>query len=106
MVGQAPYVINAGVSYAPAGSSVSATILFNRVGRRVYSASVLPLPLTYEEARSGLDVSLRTPVFGGIAARLDAKNLLDSEYLLRQGTVTRESYRGGRVYSIGLSIQQ
>ena len=106
MVGQAPYVINAGVSYAPAGSSVSATILFNRVGRRVYSAGVLPLPLTYEEARSGLDVSLRTPVFGGIAARLDAKNLLDSEYLLRQGTVTRESYRGGRVYSIGLSIQQ
>jgi outer membrane receptor protein involved in Fe transport len=106
MVGQAPYVVNAGLSYAPAGSSVSATVLFNRVGRRVYSASVLPLPLTYEEARSGLDVSLRTPLFGGIAARFDAKNLLDSEYLLRQGTVTRESYRAGRVYSVGLSVQR
>ena len=106
MVGQAPYVVNAGLTFAPAGSSVSATILFNRVGRRVYSASILPLPLTYEEARSGLDVSLRTPLFAGIAARFDAKNLLDSEYLLRQGTVTRESYRAGRVYSIGLSLQQ
>ena len=105
MVGQAPYVVNAGVSFAPAGSSLSATVLFNRVGRRVYSASILPLPLTYEEARSGLDVSLRTPLFAGIAARFDAKNLLDSEYLLRQGTVTRESYRAGRVYSVGLSWQ-
>ncbi len=105
MVGQAPYVVNAGLSFTPAGSSVSATILFNRVGRRVYSASELPLPLTYEEARTGLDFSLRTPLFGGIAAKIDAKNLLDSEYLLRQGTVTRESYRAGRVYSLGLSWQ-
>lgn len=106
MVGQAPYVVNAGLTFAPAGSSVSATVLFNRVGRRVYSAAILPLPLTYEEARSGLDVSLRTPLLGGIAARFDAKNLLNSEYLLRQGTVTREAYRAGRVYSVGLSWQR
>lgn len=105
MVGQAPYVVNAGLSYVPVASSASATILFNRVGRRVYSASERPLPATYEEARSSLDFSLRTPVFGGIAAKIDAKNLLDSPYLLRQGTVTRESYRSGRVYSVGLSWQ-
>ncbi len=105
MVGQAPYVVNAGLSFAPAGSSLSATLLFNRVGRRVYSASEIPLPLTYEDARSGLDISIRTPFFGGLSAKLDGKNLLDSPYVLRQGTVTRESYRGGRVYSIGLSWQ-
>lgn len=105
MVGQAPYVVNMGLTFAPASSPISATVLFNRVGRRVYSTSVLPLPLTYEEARSGLDVSLRTPIFGGIAAKIDAKNLLDSQYLLRQGTVTRESHRAGRVYSLGLSWQ-
>ncbi len=105
MVGQAPYVVNAGLSFAPARGALSATVLFNRVGRRVYSASEIPLPLTYEEARTGLDFSIRAPFFGGMAAKLDAKNLLDSPYVLRQGTVTRESYRGGRVYSIGLSWQ-
>lgn len=105
MVGQAPYVINGGLSFVPADGPVSATILFNRVGRRVYSASEIPLPLTYEETRTVLDFSLRAPFFGGMSAKLDAKNLLDSPYVLRQGTVTRESYRAGRVYSLGLSWQ-
>ena len=103
MVGQAPSVINAGLSYAARGSDFTATMLFNRVGRRILSASQRPLPVTYEESRSVLDLSLRFPVIARLSAKFDARNLLDRDYLQTQGTVTRESYHAGRVYTLGLT---
>ena len=61
------------------------------------------LPDVYEQPRQMLDLSLRFPVTGGVAARVDAKNLFDSEAIVKQGDVVREAYRSGRVFSIGLS---
>ena len=105
MVGQAPSVVNTGLTFAPGSGSLSATVLFNRVGRRIVSASQRPLPVTYEEARSVLDLALRFPLLASVSAKLDAKNLLDQPYVQRQGTVTREAYYAGRVYTFGLNWQ-
>jgi len=106
MVGQAPYVANAGATWSSASARSSATILYNVVGRRITAAGSTPLPDTYESTRSGIDASLQAPLFGAVSARLDAKNLLDSPYEVKQGDVTRERYRSGRVISIGLKWQQ
>jgi hypothetical protein len=103
MVGQAPFVVNAGLTYASESGTSSATLLYNVVGRRIYSAALLPLPNIYEEARHVVDVSLRFPLLGGLAAKVDAKNLLDDPYEVTQGAVTREFYRGGRVFQVGLA---
>ena len=103
MVGQAPSVINAGLTFAPAERGFSTTLLFNRVARRIVSASQRPLPVTYEEARSALDLAMRVPLFGTLSAKFDAKNLLDEPYRQTQGTVTRESYYSGRIYTLGLN---
>lgn len=103
MVGQAPVVVNAGITYAASTSPLSATLLFNHVGRRIVSASQRPLPVTYEAARSVLDLSLRFPIASALAGKFDARNLLDKPYVQTQGTVTREYYRAGRVYTLGLT---
>ena len=103
MVGQAPVVANAGLTYSARNSPLSATVLFNHVGRRIVSASQLPLPVTYESARSVLDLSLRFPIMSSLAGKFDARNLLDEPYVQTQGTVTRESFRAGRVYTLGLT---
>ncbi|HYD54970.1 MAG TPA: TonB-dependent receptor [Gemmatimonadaceae bacterium] len=103
MVGQAPYVVNAGVTWA--ATRTSATLLFNRVGRRIVSASERPLPSVYEEARDVLDLSVRFPLLRGVSGRLDAKNLLDAAYVQTQGPVVREHYRAGRIVSLGFSYQ-
>ncbi len=103
MVGQAPYVINAGLTWSHPGADASATVLFNRVGERISEAGELPLPDVVEQPRSVLDLSLRFPVLGSLSGRLDAKNLLDAPYLLTQGSVTRDSYRAGRLFSVGFS---
>ncbi len=102
MVGQAPYVVNAGLTYLAQGNSTSATLLFNRVGPRIEAAGDTPLPDVIEQPRNGLDFSLRLPVAGAFSARFDAKNLLDDPYVVSQGTVTRERYRFGRTVQAGL----
>ncbi|MGH7663877.1 MAG: TonB-dependent receptor domain-containing protein [Gemmatimonadaceae bacterium] len=103
MVGQAPYVVNGGLSWAPAGGRMSATVLYNVVGKRISAAGTRPLPDVYEQERQLLDVSVRFPLFGDVNGRFDARNLLDAPILLTQGPVVRERYRTGRVFSAGLS---
>lgn len=105
MVGQAPYVVNAGLTYAAPDGGPSATLLYNVVGERIVSAAEAPLPDLYEQPRHALDVSLRFPLFASVSAKLDVKNLLDSRYEVTQGTVVRERYRTGRVFSAGVTWQ-
>jgi hypothetical protein len=104
MVGQAPYVLNAGLSWAPASGSASATLLYNVVGRRIASAAAVPLNAdVYEEPRHLLDFSVRVALSDAVSAKLDAKNLFDSPYQERQGDVIRYGYRTGRSMTVGLS---
>lgn len=102
MVGQAPYVMNAGLTYGR-DERLSATGLYNVIGRRIYAAALLPLPSVYEEPRHVLDFSLRFPLARGMSGKLDLKNLLDAPYEVTQGTVRREYYRAGRSISLGMS---
>jgi len=106
MVGQAPYVLNAGLTWRHPSADASATLLFNRVGERISEAGEVPLPDVVEEPRNVLDASIAFPLFGGLAARADAKNLLDAPYRFTQGGIVREGYRAGRVFSIGFSWKQ
>jgi TonB-dependent receptor len=106
MVGQAPYVVNGGLSYGSESGAVSATLLYNVVGRRIVSAAVTPLTVdTYERPRQLLDFSVRFPLYGGMTGKLDAKNLLDSPYEEMQGDVIRYRYSTGRTISLGASLK-
>jgi outer membrane receptor protein involved in Fe transport len=105
MVGQAPYVVNTGLTYTSTGGSFSATALYNVVGRRIVNAAEAPLPDVYEKPRHLVDLSLRFPVMAGIKAKLDVKNVFDTPFEIEQGTVTREHYKTGRIFAVGLSWQ-
>jgi TonB-dependent receptor len=104
MVGQAPYVVNAGFTWAPGAGETSATLLYNVVGRRIRAAAVVPITVdTYEMPRQSLDASLRVPLGRTLSGKLDAGNLLDSPYEEKQGDVIRRRYRTGRTLSLGLA---
>ena len=106
MVGQAPYVVNAGLTYSDAGGNGSATLLYNRVGTRISEAGEQPLPDVRELARNMLDLSVRLPARRSMQVRFDVKNLLGAEHRLQQGSVLRESYGIGRVFQFGITVQQ
>lgn len=103
MVGQSPYVVNAGLTYSNVSGSTSVTALYNVFGKRIVSAAEVPLPDVYEQSRSQLDLSLRFPMMSRVAGKLDLKNLLDAPYEVTQGTVLREYHKAGRVISAGIS---
>jgi outer membrane receptor protein involved in Fe transport len=103
MVGQAPYVANVGATWAPESGERSVTVLYNVVGERIVSAGEVPLPDVRELPRHVLDFSFRSALFSDVSLKLDVKNVLDAKYELVQGDVTRESYRAGRAYSVGLT---
>jgi outer membrane receptor protein involved in Fe transport len=106
MVGQAPYVVNAGLTYTSSSGRVGATALYNVVGRRIFAASLLPLPSVYEQERHVVDLSFRFPLVRSISGKVDLKNLLDAPYEVTQGSVTREYYRAGRSLSVGVSVRR
>jgi outer membrane receptor for ferrienterochelin and colicin len=106
MVGQAPYVLNAGLTYTTASGAASATAFYNVVGRRITAAAAVPLPDIYEQPRHAFDLSVRFPVVGSLSGKFDAKNLLDDKYEILQDDVVRERYKTGRVFSLGLSWRQ
>jgi TonB-dependent receptor len=103
MVGQSPYVVNAGLTYAPLTSSMSATVLYNVVGKRIMSAAERPLPDVYEQPRHSLDIGLRFPILSRLSAKLDVRNVFDAAYEVTQGSALREYYKTGRIASIGLN---
>ncbi len=101
MVGQAPYVLNLGLTGNTETGRASATLLFNRVGERIDAAGDSPLPDVKELPRNVLDISLRFPIVSALSGRFDAKNLLDAPYETVQGSVTRERYLVGRAFQLG-----
>lgn len=102
MVGQSQYVVNSGLTYSSAGG-LSATLLYNVVGRRILEAGILPLPDAYEEARHLIDLSLRIPIYDALTVKLDGKNLLDAEYEVTQGTLSPLRYKSGRIFAAGFT---
>jgi hypothetical protein len=102
MVGQAPYVVNAGLSYA-ARAGATATLLYNVVGERIVNAAEAPLPDVKERPRHVVDFSVRAPLRSGMSVRLDARNLLDAPFQQFQGTALRERYRTGRIVQLGFT---
>ncbi len=106
LVGQAPYVVNAGLTYSSPSGRTNATLLYNVVGERIYAAGVAPLPNIVEAPRDIVDFSLRFPVWREVSGRLDARNLLDARYRFMQGNLEREGYNVGRTISFGLSWRQ
>lgn len=104
MTGQAPWVVNAGLTWT-GGGATSATLLWNVVGERITNArpSGRTVPDMREMPRPALDFSLRFPLLRSFAGKLDVKNLLDSPYEVRQGDLVRARHRSGRSASLGLS---
>ncbi len=101
MVGQAPYVVNAGLTWLSVDAAWTATLLYNVVGKRVTEAGATPLPDTYDLERHVVDFSLQTPFFLGATMKVDAKNILDTPYRQRQGEVMTLRYRAGRSLGLG-----
>lgn len=61
--GQSPYIINAGLAYANPSGDFSATLLYNRIGRRIWLVGSNQYLDTYENPRNVMDFQISKKIF-------------------------------------------
>jgi TonB-dependent receptor len=79
LVGQAPITINSSLSYAAMNGALNFTLLYNRIGQRLYLVGGDRLGLVYERPRNLLDFQVSYAVTKRSEFRLNMKDLLNNK---------------------------
>ncbi len=105
MYGQAPYVLNAYLSY-DGKKGWKGTLGYNTLGKRI-SVITPGGPSTYELPRHNMDISISKIIARTWKLRLSARNLLDAPFRFvqdfNQTTYFAQRYRTGRQLSVSLA---
>lgn len=84
MMGQSPYVVNAGLYYADTAAKFQMNVVFNTFGKRLYAVGSAGTPDIYEMPANGLDITLGKELGKHFALKAGLQNLLDPLFLLKQ----------------------
>ncbi|MEO8794648.1 MAG: TonB-dependent receptor, partial [Daejeonella sp.] len=83
MVGQSPYVINAGLQYAALSNKMNLNLLYNRIGRRITNAGGQQFPSVYEAPRDVVDFQIAYKIMKSKAElKLNANDLFNNNNVL------------------------
>ncbi len=81
MVGQSPYVINAGLLHTELEQKLRFNVLFNRIGGRIFKSRGANFPNVYESPRNVLDFQVGYKTFKNRGEfKLNAADLLNNNY--------------------------
>ena len=94
MVGQSPYVINAGLQHSALANKLNFNVLYNRIGRRIIQASGIRFPSTWENPRDVIDFQTSYKV---IKSRGELK--LNIGDILNQRNIIYFDYNGDKKYN-------
>jgi outer membrane receptor protein involved in Fe transport len=126
MQGQSPYVINSGLFYQSPKGGLHASLLYNRIGKRIvglgksnsieYNINAL-IPDSYEMPRNTLDFTVGKNVGKGFEIRFSVKDILSEDVIYKQfpkfekdGIIHRREqitrqYNPGQSVSLGISYK-
>jgi outer membrane receptor protein involved in Fe transport len=126
MQGQSPYVVNAGLFYQSEKMRLNASLLYNRIGKRIvglgksnsieHNINTL-IPDSYEMPRNELDFTINKSIGKRIEIRCSVKDLFSEDVVYKQfpkfekdgaiyerEQITRR-YNPGRSVSLGVSFK-
>jgi outer membrane receptor protein involved in Fe transport len=82
MQGQSPYIINGGVSYNHPTSNIASTLVFNRIGERIFAVGNGEIPEMYEAPRNVLDFSLSKKFYKKLEVKFTISDILSNPQVL------------------------
>jgi TonB-dependent receptor len=115
LYGQSPYLVNVGLNYANPNAGISSTILFNRIGRRIWLVGFDQDPHIWEAPRSVLDFQVTKDLGKYLELKLTIGDILNQRANFYQDFNDNGKYdnvdddglilsnRYGTNFSIGLS---
>lgn len=110
--GASPYLINADINWIPYRrdeSNLSMALVYNLRGPRIHSVGINGVGNVVEQALNTLDFNLIYQMSKSIQMKLQAKNLLNSEYKFKQEVADTgeskivERYKKGTSFNIGFN---
>ncbi|MBK6633443.1 MAG: TonB-dependent receptor [Chitinophagaceae bacterium] len=115
--GQSPYLVNVGLQYNSKKGGYSGSLLYNRIGERLYLVGIndLGFPDVYERPRNQLDIQLAKKVLQNRGEfKLTWSDMLNAPYYFYENVGTKKgfnkstdrlfnSYRPGSVISVGFT---
>jgi TonB-dependent receptor len=114
MMGQAPYIANAGLYYSNEKAALSVNVVYNVVGPRLFAAGSAFDPDIYEMPRHMLDLNIRKGLGKRFEVYGSVKNILNAPFALlqdsdRNGTVNEVDeaifrFRDGQLIQIGVQV--
>lgn len=115
LVGQSPYIANAGLYYENKGTRTQLNVLWNVFGRRLYAAGSAVTPDLYEMPRHSVDITFTKGIGERVDLKLGVQDLLNQRTLLVQdanddGTIGLDdeevmSFRRGSYIIAGVSVR-
>ncbi|MBP6391401.1 MAG: hypothetical protein KA352_10955, partial [Flavobacteriales bacterium] len=115
LMGQSPYVVNAGIYYQDTEHKLQYNILYNVMGRRLFAVGTFGTPDLYEMPRHALDVTLTKGLGKHFELKVSVQDILNQRVRLVQDSDGNEklnagdeeimSYRRGQVFSAGISFK-
>jgi hypothetical protein len=113
MMGQSPYVANAGIYFDDTAKGVRASVLWNVFGRRLFAVGSALFPDIYEMPRNSLDVTASKRLGKHFEVKVGAQDILNQRVYLKQdgngdGKIGGSdedvlSFRRGQYFSAGAS---
>ncbi|HEY0977143.1 MAG TPA: outer membrane beta-barrel protein [Flavobacteriales bacterium] len=115
MMGQSPYVANAGVYYDDAKTGLRGSVLWNVFGRRLYAVGNSLFPDIYEMPRNSVDITVSKTLGKHFDVKLSVQDLLNQRMSLKQdsdgnGTIDGVdedvlTFRRGQYFSAGVGYR-
>ena len=102
--GQSSYVFNFQIGYDDLERGINTALLYNIFGERIVDVGTNGAPDIYEQPRAQLDFVYTQEVTENWRAQFKARNLLDPDVEINQGTETRILFAVGREYILSLEF--
>lgn len=84
MMGQSPYVVNAGLYYQNDSLGLQISAMYNIIGPRVVIAGIPDVPEVYEMSRSVLDLSITKTLKKGFSLRFGIQDIINQDVVFLQ----------------------
>ena len=115
LMGQSPYIVNAGLYYQDTENKLQYSILYNVIGRRLFAVGTYGTPDIYEMPRNVVDVAITKGIGKHFEVKLAAQDILNQRVRLVQdanddGRVNNSdqetmSYRKGAYFTAGIGFR-
>jgi outer membrane receptor protein involved in Fe transport len=110
MQGQSPYVLNGGLMYTQPKSGFAATLVYNRIGQRIFAVGNGEIPELFEAPRNILDASISKKIADRWELKLTVSDILanpmvlyyniDEQFLIVKEGKGKYSYQADKDYTV------